>query len=63
MPSGRRAESTSQMVPAAVNAEQTRVSSAAIRVATLTACSLVISGAPSSSSTGSATNSTSTSLT
>jgi hypothetical protein len=51
------------MVPAAVYAEQTLVSSAAIRVATLTACSLLISGAPSSSSMGSATNSTSTSLT
>ena len=49
LPSGRSAASTSQMVPAAVCAEQTRVISAAIRVAIVIARSLVISGSPFSS--------------
>ena len=55
MPSGRSAASTSQIVPAAVWAEQIRVISAASRVATVIAWSLLTSGSPSSPVTGSAT--------
>ena len=57
LPSGRSAASTGQSVPSPVWAEQIRIAAAASWVAVFSA------GASGSPSSGSATNSTSTSLT